>query len=509
MNREVPDPAARGGLTPGVGAVTPPTGIGTHYLRYSVANLVVLLGGLVSFPVLTRLLDNAEYGIMGYFNTWMMIAIAVAKFGGQHAVLRFHPHDGDPRGMVHFSTNLVVLPMVLSVSVWAVVAASLLAWQTFGNRDFSPVFWCVVLIVPATVVASIVQMVIRAREHSGVVMATKVTARVMELSLVLGLVILLQQSALSVFGGKLAAALLMLGYFMYWASRNLKFSRDAIDLPAMANALRYGMPLMANEFAYQLLATFDRVLLKELTGEFAIVGIYTIGYALAMQVNLFMNATLWEAFVPVANRVHSTDGDAAVRALKDRVFLPMAYASLGVAVMIVAVGEDLLVALSGPGKIASGQVFVVVGTVMALYPLLDVAGYGLLLRKRSMTVFGLTMGAAALNVGANLVLIPMYGYMGAAWATVLSYVALAIATCALCPRGLRRFPDLRTLGTAGFFALLLLAVTEYSDMLGVEGAWSRLVVGGALFLVLFALPVLVLDPRLRAALPGLRRPAAT
>src|SRR5690606_34436385 len=158
----------------------------------------------------------------------------------------------------------------------------------------------------------------------------------------------------------------------------------------------------------------------------AVVGIYTIGYTLAMQVNMFMNATLWDAFVPVANRVYGADGDAAVLALKSRMLLPMTYASFGVAVMLLSVGQDLLVGLSSPSKAASGAVFVTVGTVMALFPLFEVAGYGLLLKKRSMLVFMLTLGAAVLNLGVNFVLIPIYGYMGAAWATVISYGALAM-----------------------------------------------------------------------------------
>lgn len=481
------------------------TGIGTHYLRYSTANVVVLLAGLVSFPVLTRLLDNTQYGVMGYFNTLLLVAIAIAKLGGQHSIIRFYPHDGDARQLTHFSTNLVFLPMLFSLSLWALVAATLLGLQWWGAAHFDPVFWCVVLLVPVMVVASIVQAVVRASERSGLVMVTKVVGRLLELALVLGLVVWVQRTAFAVYGGRLIAGIVLLGYFVYWAHRHLKFSRAAIDFPAMGAALFYGLPLMANEFAGSLLDAVDRVLLKQITNDFAVVGIYSIGYSLATQVNLFMNATMWEAFVPVANRVYGGEGDAAVRALKDRVLLPLTYASFAVAGMLLAVGTDLLVALSGTGKAASGAVFVVVGTFMALYPLLDIAGYGLLLRKRSMLVFVLTLAAAALNVVANLLLIPRFGYMGAAWATVLSLAALAIANCFFCPPGLRRFPDLRALAIACGFALLLIAVVRGSDVFGIQSHWLRVFVACGLFLPLYALPVWLLDPRLRAAMPKFRR----
>lgn len=480
------------------------TSMGMHYLRYSTANVLVLLAGLISFPVLTRLLDNAEYGVMGYFNTWLMVAVAIAKFGGQHSIVRFYPHDGGERQMQNFSTNLVALPMMLSLAVWLVAALALAGWQAAGQARYSGVFWCVVLLIPVMVVASIIQAVVRASERSAIVMVTKVVGRGLELALVLGFVILIERSAFAVYGGRLLAALLVLGYFVYWARRYLSFSVGAINLAAVGTALLYGLPLMANEFAYMVLQSFDRVLLKTLTGDYAVVGVYTIGYTLAMQVNMFMNATLWDAFVPVANRVYGANGDAAVLALKERMLLPMTYASFGVAVMLLCVGQDLLVGLSSPRNAASGAVFVAVGTVMALFPLFEVAGYGLLLRKRSMLVFALTLGAAALNIAVNFMLIPVYGYMGAAWATVISYGALALATLWFCPRGLRRFPDARTVLTAGAFALLLFATIAYTDLFDVTGPWSRVVIATGLFLLVYALPVLAMDPRLRTALVNWR-----
>jgi O-antigen/teichoic acid export membrane protein len=173
---------------------------------------------------------------------------------------------------------------------------------------------------------------------------------------------------------------------------------------------------------------------------------------------------------------------------------------VAVATMLAVVGEDALVALSGPDKAASGQVFVLVGTMLALYPLFDISAYGLLLRRRSARVFVITFLAAALNVAINLVMIPRYGFMGAAWATVISYGALCAINALSCPRGLLRFPDARTLATACGCALLLLAVAKTTGMFGVERAWLRLFVGGGLFLALYALPVWMLDPRLRRAL---------
>src|SRR3546814_14438030 len=65
-----------------------------------------------SSDLLTRLLDNTQYGILGYFETWVMLAVAIAKLGAQHSIIRFYPPVSDDRQLGHFATNLVLLPII-------------------------------------------------------------------------------------------------------------------------------------------------------------------------------------------------------------------------------------------------------------------------------------------------------------------------------------------------------------------------------------------------------------
>ena len=48
-------------------------GVATHSLRYVSGNVLVMIAGFVSFPIMTRLLDNGQYGILGYFDAWLLI----------------------------------------------------------------------------------------------------------------------------------------------------------------------------------------------------------------------------------------------------------------------------------------------------------------------------------------------------------------------------------------------------------------------------------------------------
>ncbi len=470
-------------------------GVGKHYMRYSSATVLVMLAGLISFPALTRLLDNTQYGILGYYDTWIMMTVAVIKLGAQHAILRLYPFGGDESRLTHFATNLVFLPMIISVALWSIgiIAFSSVAW--WQGDTIQPVLWCAIISIPLLVFNSQVEMTLRVSERSRLLTTTKIASRWMELVIVLSAVVLIQRSALSVYVGKLLSMSVVVIFYARWVYQHLHFSRKSIDLTAYRASLHYSVPLVINEIAGAALVSIDRVMLKHMTGDFAAVGIYTIGYALAMQLGVLVNAPMWDAFNPGANRVHEVEGAAKVRALKAKVLLPATYACIGVAVAIWAIGSDGLQMLSGPGKAASGPVFAWVGTMFALVLLLDLSGYGLLLLKRSKTVLALMLLALAVNIGLNLIWIPAYGYMGAVYATVAGYMTLGISRCLLCPRDLFQGPDPRALATAIGGAAAFLVAVHFADLSAFHAPWQRVLAAGALWIACYALPVLLLDHR--------------
>src|SRR5690606_41206204 len=57
---------------------------------------------------------------LGYYETWLMIGVAVAKMGAQHAILRFYPYQDEANGLPGFATNMFLLPLLVSCGIWAV-----------------------------------------------------------------------------------------------------------------------------------------------------------------------------------------------------------------------------------------------------------------------------------------------------------------------------------------------------------------------------------------------------
>jgi hypothetical protein len=60
-----------------------------------------------------------------------------------------------------------------------------------------------------------------------------------------------------------------------------------------------------------------------------------------------------------------------------------------------------------------------------------------------------------------------------------------------------QFPDARTLLTGGLCALVFLGAIEATGLFHLASHWSRLFAAGGLWLLLYLLPVVALDSRLR------------
>jgi len=166
-------------------------GIGRHYLRYSLGNVSTILAGLVSFPLMTRLLDNTQYGILGYYDNWVLLAVAVAKFGAQHSLLRFYPHGDDAGDRAAFFTNFFYLPLACSLVLWLVSLAAMAAIDRVAGAHQHMVFWMAMFAVPMSSFSSLAETILRASEESRTVLVTRVAGRWLEVALMVGAVLLI------------------------------------------------------------------------------------------------------------------------------------------------------------------------------------------------------------------------------------------------------------------------------------------------------------------------------
>ena len=476
--------------------------VATHSIRYVIANVLVMLAGFVSFPIMTRLLDTRQYGIFGYYDAWLMILLGIFKLGGQHTILRFYPHVGGEVALPRYGANFVLAPFLTACLLWLLALAVYLAITYIAPPEAADIGWFMLLLLPVNIWISYANAVAFATEHSEVSVRLSVGQRWLEAAMILGIVYFLLRNALGVYIGRLIIGLVFACISWIWVRRRVPTHLRDFDAKEFLRGLRYGLPLVVNEIAAISLAFVDRVMLRVMLNDFTAVGVYTIGYGLALNIATLLNTAILSAYTQVSVREFETQGPAAVVRTKKVLLRVFIYLSVVFITGLFAVGGDALLLLAGNDKIASVPVFVLIGVNYVLDGIFKICSTGLLLHKRSTTVLTLTLGSLAMNIVLNLFWIPQFGLLGAVYATLASYLALNLAQYFFCPRDLRALPSLHATCTAIGLGALTWSMAHYTNLFGVSSHLGRLAMMALLTLVLYVGPAFALDRRLRESVVG-------
>jgi O-antigen/teichoic acid export membrane protein len=269
----------------------------------------------------------------------------------------------------------------------------------------------------------------------------------------------------------------------------------ALWKPLMRVAVPLGIASVLITIYYQI----DSVLLLQLsTAREA--GIYGAGYRFLAPL-LFLPAAVMSSFFPVLSAVHEHDPDR-VRRLVQRAAELMAVISLPILAGTIALSDQIIDALYGAEFARTAEVLPVLMIAFVSICFGSLAGFlAPLLNLHWRLALYSGVGAIA-NIVLNVLLIPRYGALGSAWATVFTEVLtmmLMLGTALLTLR--LRVRPWRLLGTLAVAAAMA-GVTAFASPLGLFPAG---ILGGLLYVGgLFALRVIRVDElrALRASRSG-------
>jgi O-antigen/teichoic acid export membrane protein len=447
-----------------------------HIFRYGIGSILALGAGLVSFPITTRLLDNEQFGILSYLDTCALLLTAVLKFGCGDTLVRFYPHKGSEKELKQYWSSLLLAPALIALSIWAIVMAIAIYIALQGSMEMPETTLLALMQGILAVFFSHFLWVSRTKEQSKFNATIDVAYRWSIVAITVAILALVWPTADGVFLARVAGlAIFNIGIYV-WLKKQIEFDISAIDWKYTWRGLRYGIPMALSEISSLVLGLVDRLMLKYLIGDYSIVGIYSIGFGLATYFDQLVTSVLGQAITPVASRLYSTQGAAAVVALKKTVLKNLVYLSGGFVCFLVFAGRDLLLTLAGTDKTESANIFVIAAIFFSVIPVLKVMAIGLLLDKRSDLHFIIILASAALNICINYVAIPKWGALGACFSTCSSLAVMNVALYILCPRQLRCHPSL--IGTVRSIALAVACgvLMYWTEMFGVQQHWAKVLV---------------------------------
>jgi O-antigen/teichoic acid export membrane protein len=208
--------------------------------------------------------------------------------------------------------------------------------------------------------------------------------------------------------------------------------RPAFDRKLLGKMLSYSWPLLIGGMAGSLNEVLDKILLRRLIGGaegLATVGLYGAGYKVGVLMSLFIQMYRFAAEPFFFEKAGSHDAKRTYAVTMKYFVITALILFLGINLYIEAI------------QVIIGPMFreslVVVPIVSMGYLLLGIfINQSIWYKVDDKTIYGawITIAGAAVTVVVNVIFVPSYGYMAAAWAHVACYLSMVLISYAVGQR---------------------------------------------------------------------------
>jgi O-antigen/teichoic acid export membrane protein len=397
-------------------------------LLYTLGNFLPRIGAFLLLPVYTAAMAPAEFGIFSLMLSLSGLLAIGYRLGLDGALLRFHFDVAEAdRPSLYRTSAAVTLAAAIGLSALVALLIGPFFDAIFPGVPFVPYGLLALAITAATAFQYVPSALFRATERPGRFLAFALGVFGL---VVAGTLLFVLAMGMGAVGGLLAQLLSGIGVVGATAWILARMRRGKVRPELARGALRFGLPLVPHGLAAWVLNLSDRWLIGLLIGLPAVaaqaaVGVYSFGYVVGQSVAL-VAMSFNAAWVPIwYARGDESHGPALLREMTSLVMGGLALLAVGVAVLAPELTRVLASARWGAEADAAADVISVVAGASLVYGLYFMVVSTVFLRRRTAGLPLLTLAAGTANVGANLLLIPRLGLMGAAWSTLIGYLALA------------------------------------------------------------------------------------
>ncbi|MDY0276984.1 MAG: oligosaccharide flippase family protein [Acholeplasma sp.] len=388
-----------------------------NFFAYGLISVLDKIIPFLMLPIITRILpDTSAFGSYDLFNTIVGLGVAIAGLGIFDAMFRefFERTEIEHQKSVTSTSLLITGISSIILGLLFSIFAKQLSMLFFNDPSFSLVIYLSVIAIVISVYASIVRAPTRMQNKRTIYIVSGIIQSI----ILYGVSIFLIFRGWSFYGliiGFISSYLFLLIFYFF---QNKKyFSFRFINKSTGKELLKIGIPLVATSVIYWVFHSLDRVMIANIIG-LPEVGVYSAGAKVASISNIVRLAFAggWGYFL------YSSMKD---KNHHETIKLVLSIVSLLTSVLLVSAllfKNTLITLLLSSEYSSANSVFIYLFmSPLFLIAFQIISDQFIVIKKSYLITISLFIGAL-LNILLNLLLIPIRGIEGAAFATFFSYV---------------------------------------------------------------------------------------
>ena len=392
-----------------------------HTLLIGALHSLGVIQSLIFLPVITKILGAEDYGIWVQIKITIGLLIPLGFFGLQDSLLRFLSGEKNREKVQEgVYSSLVFASVTTSIMALLLIIFSGPASVFF---QFPPIFIKLLsLIIIFESLNAIFLIIVQTRREIEKYFWFSTLKMFGETGLIIGAIALgfgLSGAVFSLLFVRIAIFLILFVYIIK------KIGIKIPNFSLIGDYLRFGVPTMANSVSYWVVASVDKYVIGLSLG-ILFVGYYAPAYSIGMLLVFFIIPINSILTVVLPKFFDDNNLDEVKKYLSYSLkyfLLIMIPAVFGLSIL----SRQLLIILSTK-EISINAYFVIpfIATSMLVYGIACFFNQILFLVKKTKLIAAIWGVAAIINLGLNVIFIPMFGIMAAAIVTFISYFCVLI-----------------------------------------------------------------------------------
>ncbi len=390
-----------------------------HFTIIGGGTVVNMFVGLITAPIITRLVDPNEYGQLSIFILYSNIAVMVLCLGMDQSLVRYFYESSDEGFKRALLIKCVQIPLLVTLSLGAVI--SLLALSRAVSFEFSSaVMVLLCLFTLAQLVYRFSLLLVRLEYKSKLYSLLNILQKLSYVLLAIVLLFLIQGHDLEILSvANLAAVFIcmMASIFAQKEFWNVKKNNSASCSIPLSELIKYGWPFIISMGLTTLFQTIDQISLK-LFSTYAQVGIYASTMTL-VHIFAIVQSTFNTLWAPMAVEHYTKDPDERSFYQRGNQIITVIMFFIGITLILF---KDIFAILLGEKYREAAYILPCLIFNPIMFTISETTVSGLVFMKKSKQQILVGLISCITNAIGNMLLVPRFGGQGAAISTGFSYI---------------------------------------------------------------------------------------
>lgn len=382
---------------------------------YTISSVSVKTILIITTPIFTRLMSTTDYGMSATFATWFALLNVICSLNLWYSIGRAKLDFPGKLDEFVGSIQLLVILFTTAVGVVSYIFLDEVSHLLEMNKSLVIALFIYLLAFPAVQLTQ-AKFKYLYNYKGNIAITIYTTLATVVLSLIFVLILSNQRALGKSLGAVVSAVLLAVIIWIY----TLKNGLAKCNIKYWKYALIICLPLILNSISLNILAQSDRIFITKYCGT-NYTGIYSLAYSYAILINIVLNAVN-EAWLPW---FHDSLNDNQVEQIRRNV-KPLIVFGCWFGIGCIAIAPEAIAALGGEAYSDGVRVVppVALGVVCS-YIFQQYEHIELHMKKTWFISLG-TIIAATINIVLNYIFVQIFGFVAAAYTTLICYLILMV-----------------------------------------------------------------------------------